>query len=106
MVYLNSRLSGEGVLRRFIIAATIVAIFCIFANRFERCGIVIGILGAGISSGGNILIMGVGAGNSNNLAGDIIFRNLFLRFSSVVSSRIIYIFNYTLISRRIGVSEY
>ena len=77
----------------------------ISANRLERCGIVIGTLGAGVG-GNSILITGVGTGSSNSLTGDIIFRSLPLRFNSAVGSKIVYIFGYTLISRGIGASGY
>ena len=86
-------------------AAIIIVISYISANRLERRGIVIGILGAGVS-GSNILITEVGAGNSNNLAGDTIFRNLFLRFGFTANSRIVYIFGYILIFRGIRASGY
>ena len=96
---------SSGVLRRSIIAAIIIVISYISANRLECCSIVIRTLGAG-AGGNSILVTGVGTGSNNSLVGDIIFRSLFLRFGSAISSRIAYIFSYTLIFRGIGASEY
>ena len=94
VIYSSGRILGKGVLRRSIIAATIIIISYIFANRLERYSTVAGLLG-------------VGAGNSNGLADSNIFRNLLLYFSFTVDGgSIIYIFNYILISGGMGASGY
>ena len=85
---------GKRVLRRSVIAAIIIIIFCISANRLERYNTVAGLLGVGIN-------------NSNGLADSNIFYNLPLRFNFTVDGgNIAYISNYTLIFNGIGISKY
>ena len=87
-----------GILYLFVIAAIIIVIFYISANRLEYYSTVIGILGAGST---------IGTGNSNNLSDSVIFYNLPLYFNFTVGDgNIAYISNYTLISGGIGISGY
>ena len=77
-----------------MMAAMIVTISYMSASRLERCSTVVGLLG-------------LGAGNSNNLADSSIFHGLPLYPSFTVNGgSIAYISNYTLISGGIGASGY
>ena len=94
VIYLSGGISGKEVSRRSVIAATIIIIFYISVNRLKRRSAVTGLLR-------------VGAGNSNGLADNNIFRNLLLYSNFTVNGgNIAYISNYILISSGIGILEY